>query len=97
MSYEIIFHPSAFRELDKLPKAARERLAKAVDNLVEESRPQGAVKLTSADAYRIRVGTYRVVYAIRDKRLVILIVKVGHRREIYGEIEMIKQRLKEDL
>lgn len=46
MSYEIIFHPNAFRELGKLPKSMRERLAKAVDDLAEEPRQQGAVKLT---------------------------------------------------
>ena len=54
-----------------------------IENLAENPRPPGAIKLAGQEAYRIRVGDYRVVYAIADERLVILVVDVGHRREIY--------------
>jgi len=93
MSYEVIFHAGALREFDKLPDATRRRLTRIIDDLAEEPRPQGVVKLASVDAYRIRVGDYRIVYAVRDERLVVLIVKVGHRRDIHKEIATIRQRL----
>ena len=93
MSYEVIFHAGALREFDKLPDATRRRLTRIIDDLAEEPRPQGVVKLASVDAYRIRVGDYRIAYAVRDERLVVLVVKVGHRRDIYKEIATIRQRL----
>lgn len=95
MTYEVIFHPGALREFDKLPKAVQSRLAEAIDSLAAEPRPRGTVKLTGADAYRLRVGTYRIAYTVKDVRLVVLIVKVAHRRDIYQDIETIKQRLQE--
>lgn len=94
MNYEVTFHAGAVKELAKLPKAVQKRLVEAADALREEPRPQGAVKLTGVEAYRLRVGTYRIAYAIRDERLVVLIVKVAHRSSIYRDIESIKQRLK---
>lgn len=94
MSYEVIFHPSALKEFDKLPKAVQKRIGEVVDALREEPRPQGAVKLTGIEACRLRVGTYRIAYAIRDERLIVLIVKVAHRSSIYRDIEAIKNRLK---
>jgi mRNA interferase RelE/StbE len=94
MSYEVILHPGALREFDKLPRLAQRRLSQVIDGLAEEPRPQGAVKLAGPHAYRLRVGTYRIAYAVRDERLVVLIVKVGHRRDVYTDIETIKQRLK---
>lgn len=95
MSYSVIFHPGALREFDKLPKELQSRLGETVDRLAEDPRPQGSVKLADVDAYRVRVGVYRVAYAVQDERLVVLVVKVGHRRDIYREIAVIKQRLKE--
>jgi len=94
MSHEVIFDPGALREFDKQPRAAQERLGEVLDGLAEEPRPPGAVKLTGVDAYRLRVGTYRIVYAIKDDQLVVLIAKVGHRRDLYKEVETIRRRLK---
>ena len=94
MSYEVIFDPGALREFDRLARAAQERIGKAIDGLAEEPRPPGAVKLVGVDAYRLRVGTYRIVYAIKDEQLVVLIARVGHRKDAYKEIETIRQRLK---
>lgn len=94
MSYQVLFHPGALREFDKLPKAVQKKLTEVIDNLAEEPRPQGTVKLTGADAYRIRVRMYRIIYSIKDEQLLVLIVKVGHRKDIYKEIDSIKQRLK---
>lgn len=95
MSYEVIFHRGALREFDKLPAAAQQRIGEVVDALAEDPRPQGAAKVAGADAYRIRVGDYRAVYAVKDDRLVVLVVKVGHRKDVYTDIRTIGKRLKE--
>ncbi len=95
MTYEVIIHPGALREFEKLPKAVQQRLGEVIDDLEVDPRPQGVAKLAGADAYRLRVGPYRVAYAIKDERLVVLIVKVAHRGNIYRDIETIKERLKD--
>ncbi len=60
------------------------RIAAAIDRLAVDPRPSGVRKLTGADnLWRIRVGDYRIVYEIEDDRLVVLIVRIGHRRDIY--------------
>lgn len=71
----------AFRKLDPL---ARRRLARVIDALAIEPRPPNARKLEGEpDLYRVRTGDYRVIYAIRDRVLVVLVVAIGHRRDIY--------------
>lgn len=63
------------------------RLVEAIDKLAENPRPRGCKKLAGRyDLYRIRVGRYRVVYAIRDEVLVVVIVAIGHRRDVYRRI-----------
>lgn len=94
MSYQAIFDSGALREFDKLPKAMQRRLGKVVDDLEKDPRPIGAQKLTDIDAYKMRVGDYRIVYAIRDDLLIVLVVKVGNRREIYKDMGAIRKRLK---
>lgn len=84
MRYTITFKSAAQRALSKLPNDAAERIARAIDGLEFEPRPKGCEKLKGADnLWRIRVGDYRVVYTIEDARLIVLVVKIGHRREIY--------------
>ncbi len=82
--YTVEFLPSAARELMKLDVAVQRRLARAVDRLADAPRPTGAVKLRGADdIWRLRVGDYRILYRLEEDRLVVLTVKVGHRREGY--------------
>ena len=84
MEYEILVKPSAEKQLDKLPKSVRARVIASLDDLRGSPRPAGAVKLTDEDdLWRIRIGDYRVVYAIRDDILTILIVRVAHRKDVY--------------
>ncbi|BCX81289.1 mRNA interferase RelE/StbE [Methylomarinovum caldicuralii] len=83
MAYKIRLTASAKKTLDKLPKDIQKHLAVAIDNLSQTPRSPGAIKLTGADLYRIRVGHYRIIYHIQDDRLLVLIVKIGHRREVY--------------
>jgi mRNA interferase RelE/StbE len=82
--YALEFRPSAVRELGKLPQDAQRRIRAATEALREDPRPHGSTKLTNAnDRWRIRVGNYRVIYTVADKVLVVTVVEVGHRREIY--------------
>ncbi len=84
MAYAIEFVPSAKRELKKLPREVQLKLNQRIDSLSIEPRPRGSKKLKGAtELSRIRVGDYRVVYEVRDKLLVVLVVRVAHRREVY--------------
>ena len=83
MCYRIEFHPRARRELAKLPKMIAERIANAIDDLEFNPRPHGCKKLAGRDAWRIRIGDYRVIYQIHDGRLFVLVVRIGHRSDIY--------------
>ena len=84
MAYAIEFVPSAKRELHKLPRDLQLKLNQRIDSLSIEPRPRGSKKLKGAtELWRIRVGDYRVVYEVRDKILVVLVVRVAHRREVY--------------
>jgi mRNA interferase RelE/StbE len=84
MRYGIDFAPAAVRQLRKLDPPARRRIQAAVELLAEEPRPAGAKKLVGGESeWRVRTGDYRIIYEIHDQMLVVLVVAVGHRREIY--------------
>jgi mRNA interferase RelE/StbE len=76
--------PAAARQLRKLDSPARRRIQAAVELLATEPRPAGARKLVGGDGeWRVRTGDYRIVYEIHDQVLLVLVVAVGHRRDIY--------------
>ena len=82
--YEVSFRRSAEKDLRKLDGATLRRVLKAVDDLSREPRPSGCRKLQGGeDAFRIRVGHYRVVYAVDDSILLVAIERIRHRREVY--------------
>lgn len=84
MVYRISIDPAAMRELKKLTPRVRQEVVDAIDALATEPRPDGVRKLSnSRNSYRIRVGDYRVLYRIMDKELLVLVVKVAHRRDVY--------------
>jgi mRNA interferase RelE/StbE len=84
VSYRIEVAPSAVRQLRKLDRVAQRRVQGAIELLAGEPRPNGARKLVGGDgAWRVRTGVYRIVYEIRDNVLLVLVVAVGHRRDIY--------------
>lgn len=86
MPYRIEFAPSARRQLHKLPNETRVRVASALSVLAANPRPPGVKKLSGEEyLYRIRVGDHRIIYQIRDKELIVLVVKIGHRREVYRQ------------
>jgi len=83
--YRLAVKASAAKELDAVePKRLRQRLVAAIADLADNPRPAGCEKLAGAeDACRIRQGDYRAVHTIGDSARVVLVVKVGHRREVY--------------
>lgn len=84
MKYRIEMAPAAVRQLRKLDRAAQRRVQAAIELLAEEPRPSGAKKLVGGEGeWRARTGDYRIVYETHDEVLLVLVVAVGHRREIY--------------
>jgi len=83
-SYEIEISRTAERQLRKLAEEDQLRVVRAVMALADQPRPRGARKLTGFDdVFRIRVGRWRVLYTVSDTRLVILVLKIGHRKDVY--------------
>lgn len=83
MSYTVEILRSAQKELTGIEIRERTRIVEAIRGLSVNPHPQGSKKLTGRPAWRIRVGDYRVIYERHEDRLVILVVAIGHRREIY--------------
>ena len=84
MAYRIEVKPSVAKALGKLPRDVQTRLAAKIDSLAQDPRPKGAKKLSGeAETYRVRSGDYRVIYQIREEALLVLVVRIGHRREVY--------------
>ena len=81
--YKIEIKRSAIKELYKLPKTVLPRILQKIDLLTENPRPQNCVKLSGQEKYRIRVGNYRILYSIFDNKLVIFVVKIAHRKNVY--------------
>ncbi|MGY5765172.1 type II toxin-antitoxin system RelE family toxin [Brachybacterium sp. DNPG3] len=84
MAYSISYAPSAAKVIRKLDRSTARRLLEAIDGLAFDPRPPGCIQLKGGGGeFRIRVGDYRVVYDVQDDELVVLVLRVGHRREAY--------------
>lgn len=83
MSYHVDLSRRAAKALDALEKTPRRRVMAVIDQLATEPRPSGCVKLSGRSQWRVRVGDYRVLYEIHDDALLVLVIEVGHRRNIY--------------
>ena len=83
MSYRVILPKSVQKELDRLPDGIVSRILARLAELEINPRPRGVKKLKGRNAWRIRVGDYRVLCEIQDRQLEILVITVGHRREVY--------------
>lgn len=93
-TYAISAKRSVQKALATVPKRQRERLITAIGGLEEDPRPEGFKTLDSRKkVYRIRVGDYRVIYQVRDAELVVLVVTVGDRREVYRRLQERIKRL----
>ena len=83
MNYCVIFSRSARKQMEKLSGETETRIIAKLSELEANPRPSGCKKLKNRDAWRIRIGDYRVIYEIHDKVLQVIVVTVGHRREVY--------------
>jgi mRNA interferase RelE/StbE len=84
VAYLVQFTPAAAKALAGLDRGAQRRILAKVEGLASNPRPAGVKALQGEEGiYRLRVGDYRILYAVRDRELVVLVVDVGHRREIY--------------
>lgn len=84
MTHSVTLSPMAARQLRKLDAQARRRIQAALDLLAEQPRPPSATRLVGgAGEWRVRTGDHRIVYAIEDDHLLILVLRLGHRREVY--------------
>ncbi|MEO5328849.1 MAG: type II toxin-antitoxin system RelE/ParE family toxin [Magnetococcus sp. THC-1_WYH] len=84
MSYRVSIPGRVQKQIDKLPRNIWLRVRPVIDQLENNPRPHGAKKLSGLpDIWRIRVGDYRLLYTIEDDRLIVLVIRIGHRREIY--------------
>jgi mRNA interferase RelE/StbE len=81
--YEIVFKRSIYKDLKPIPKADVKRILERIDALTDDPRGPGCEKLSGLERYRVRQGVYRIVYEIEDGRLVVAVVKVGHRGQVY--------------
>lgn len=90
MKYRVEFTTSAAKELRKLRKSIQPKLMKAIgdriDELADEPKPPGAEKVEGYEYWRVRSGDYRIVYSVEDEVLTVVIVRVGHRREVYRRL-----------
>ncbi len=81
--YDIEFRSSVEKELKKVPKKDQIRILQRVAALSEDPRPAGCKKLSGQERYRLRQGNYRILYEVHDGVLVVVIVKIGNRRDVY--------------
>ena len=81
--YEIVLRKSVRKDLEPIPKRDIQRILAAIAELANDPRPPQSRKLSGSEKYRLRCGVYRVLYEIQDAVLIVCIVKVGHRREVY--------------
>lgn len=83
--YELRFRKSVGKDLDPIPKRDVQRIVSAIRSLADDPRPPQSIRLSGAEKYRLRCGVYRVLYEILDDVLVVCVVKVGHRKDVYRD------------
>lgn len=81
--YNVFYTEAFYRSLKPIPKKDVTRILRRTESLADDPRPMGCQKLSGDEKHRIRQGDYRIIYSIEDERLVVIVVKVGHRRQVY--------------
>ncbi len=81
--YKIQVKRSAEKEIGKIPKNDLLKILNKIKSLSDDPHPIGSLKLTNQEKYRVRIGNYRILYTVEDKVLMVFVVKVGHRKDIY--------------
>ena len=82
-AFELLLRPSVEKDLKKIPATDLRKILARMEALRGDPRPPGCVKLSGEEYYRVRQGNYRIVYEIEDDKLIVIVVKVGHRRDVY--------------
>jgi mRNA interferase RelE/StbE len=82
-AYKVFFRKSVWKDLEAIPAKDLQRILKRIEMLGDDPRPPGCEKLTGEERYRLRQGTYRILYSIQDDELIVWVVKVGHRKDVY--------------
>ncbi len=82
-SYRLLIKPSAADELEALPRKERARIVARIRRLAPDPRPPGSEKLSGEEKYRVRQGNYRILYSVDDGGASVVVVKIGHRRDVY--------------
>ncbi|MBC8393911.1 MAG: type II toxin-antitoxin system RelE/ParE family toxin [Deltaproteobacteria bacterium] len=87
MRYSVEFRPAVLKSIKRFPKKELRRIKKKIDNLAENLPDPATTKMKGNNSFhRIRVGVYRIVYEIHEDRLLILVVKIGHRKDVYKRL-----------
>ena len=81
--YKIYFRKSVARDMRRIPPRDLRKILKTIESLSEDPRPAGAERLSGQERYRVRQGNYRIVYEINDREVIVVVVKVGHRKNVY--------------
>ena len=81
--YKIIFKPTFQKDIRVIPKIDRKKILQRIDSLAINPRPYGCEKISGQNKYRVRQGDYRILYTINDDELIVRVMKVGHRKDIY--------------
>lgn len=84
-SYKVLFKKSVAKDLRTIPNKDVKRILSRIDDLAENPRAEGCIKLSSHERYRVRQGLYRIIYEIRDSELIVQVVKVAHRSSVYKD------------
>ncbi len=81
--YRVILRKSVAKDMRGIPKKDARRIVAAIKSLAEDPRPLGTKKLSGQERYRLRQGNYRILYEIEDDKLIVCVVRVGNRRDVY--------------
>ena len=84
--YSLSFKASVAKDLRQIPKRDVLSILKRIEGLADDPRPSGSEKLSGQERFRVRQGTYRIIYEIRDLELIVMVVKIGHRRDVYRTV-----------
>jgi mRNA interferase RelE/StbE len=82
--YEVIVEKSVLKQLQKVPQPFYRKIKEALTHLGNNPRPIGYLKLKGREGYRVRVGDYRIIYDIKDQQLIVLVISISHRKDVYG-------------
>ena len=81
--YKVVIERRAYKELDRLPRPVLARIIKSINSLSINPRPDGVKKLFAENGWRIRIGDYRVLYSIEDKKKMVVVYRIKHRGDVY--------------